>query len=183
MLSPDLRNIVSLLSGCPIPWAVCGGWAIDLFVNKVNRPHKDVDVTVFRRDQHVIHDYLNQRGWHLDVAFDGQLVTWTAGEAIQFPRHVIWCKHPDFEPDFLEVLLNVASDTHFLFRRNPSIQRDLALAFITSASGVPILAPEIALLYKSKRIEVENTAEDFHNVVPHMSAAQRNWLQQALRIE
>jgi hypothetical protein len=183
MIPPDLQNIISFMTACPIRWAICGGWAIDLFVGKTTRTHKDIDIALLRRDQQIMHQYLSQRGWRLDIAAKGQLTPWKAGENIHLPRHIVFCKHPDFEPDFLELLLNEASDTHFQFRRNPAIQLELERAFITSASGVPILAPEIALLYKSKRIHVEGNTADFQNAIAHMGIAQRQWLAQALRIE
>lgn len=181
MITIDLQNIVSLLSDCPAAWAIGGGWSIDLFVNRATRLHKDVDIAVFRRDQKLFYDYLNERGWQLNIAHQGQLTTWQAGDTIHLPRHVIWCKHPDFRPNFLELLFNEANETHFLFRRDSSIQVKLKRAIITSASGIPILAPEITLLYKSKNIGHEGNATDFQNTLPHLSAAQRDWLQQALQ--
>ena len=42
-------DAATLLDGFDGPWWISGGWAIDAFAG-VPRAHKDVDVTVFRRD-------------------------------------------------------------------------------------------------------------------------------------
>ena len=34
-----------------------------LFLNRVTRPHKDVDFVILRKDQNVIQKYLSSRGW------------------------------------------------------------------------------------------------------------------------
>ena len=56
------------------PWAVCGGWGIDLFLNHVTRPHKDVDFVILRKDQLSIQEYLSTRGWTLEKAVSGKLI-------------------------------------------------------------------------------------------------------------
>jgi hypothetical protein len=53
----DVYGAVKLLAGYSKPWAVCGGWAIDLFLHHVTRPHKDVDFAILRKDQ-----LLNEKG-------------------------------------------------------------------------------------------------------------------------
>lgn len=59
------------LAGVDAPWAVCGGWAIDLYLNKLTWPHKDVDFAIRRRDQLVFQRHLEGRGWSLEVAENG----------------------------------------------------------------------------------------------------------------
>ena len=61
-----------LLRGLAAPWAVCGGWAIELWLGRPIREHGDVDVTVFRRDQDAVRAHLEGRGWGLTVARDGR---------------------------------------------------------------------------------------------------------------
>lgn len=47
-----------------------------------------------------------------------------------------------------------------------------------SPAGLPVLAPEIVLLYKSS--SPEEYGEDFRNVAPALSAETRAWLRRAL---
>ena len=51
-------------------------------------------------------------------------------------------------------------------------------AFLARA-GIPFLAPEIALLYKSKGTGAKDEA-DFHRALPLMDAERRAWLRDAL---
>ena len=47
-------------------WGIAGGWAIDLFIGKETRPHSDVEVTIFREDQHMLKKAL--RDWSFEKA-------------------------------------------------------------------------------------------------------------------
>jgi len=56
-------DVGRLLSGLTCPWWICGGWALDLFLNSETRRHDDLDVAVLRRDQAELYRYL--RDWDL----------------------------------------------------------------------------------------------------------------------
>ena len=57
---PAIESIATLLTPLPITWGFCGGWAIDLFLNRITRSHKDVDIAILRTDQHLVFDFLQQ---------------------------------------------------------------------------------------------------------------------------
>lgn len=40
------------------PWFIAGGWAIDLYLNKVTRQHKDIEIGIFRENQNELKKYL-----------------------------------------------------------------------------------------------------------------------------
>jgi len=101
-----------IMIGFPHPWCICGGWAIDLFVNRVSRQHKDVDIAIGRRDQLALRSHFVAQGWALEKAVDGQLAPWMEGEFIELPVHTIWCKNPNVQPDFVEVLFNEVNKVH-----------------------------------------------------------------------
>ena len=46
----DVIQATKIFAEYDRPWAVCGGWGIDLFLNRVTRPHEDVDFAVLRKD-------------------------------------------------------------------------------------------------------------------------------------
>ena len=175
-----IESIATLLSPLPVTWGFCGGWAIDLFLNRITRSHKDVDVAILRDDQHIVFDFLRQRGWILEKAMDGGLIPLKEDEFLTLPIHTVWCRNIDSQPDFLEVLLNEREGDQFLFRQNRSIQRPLNLAFLISPSGFPILAPEIALLYKSKSLKDAENCQDFQSALTALNTESRQWLVQAL---
>jgi hypothetical protein len=179
-IDPALESIATSLTPFSITWGFCGGWAIDLFLNRITRPHKDVDVAILRTDQRLIFDFLRRHGWILEHAVDGKLHPFQEEEFLMPPVHTILCRNPGTHPDFLEVLLNESEEDQFLFRRDRSIKRALNQAFVTSPSGFPILAPEIALLYKSKALSPIGRS-DFQAVLPLLDVPRRQWLAQALR--
>lgn len=177
----DVHQAVQLLAGYSKPWAVCGGWAIDLFLNHVTRAHKDVDFAILRKDQLMIQEYLSSQGWTLEKAVSGQLVPWQIGEWIHLPVHTIWCKNYKVSPDFIELLFNEVDEVNFHFRRDASITLPVEKMIISSRSGIPILAPEIVLLYKSGKPEDPVVAADFKNILPKLSSETRDWLVAALK--
>jgi hypothetical protein len=104
---------------------------------------------------------------------------WPDGQYLELPRHGIWCRNPAALPDFLEVLLNEIDDQTFRFRRDQAVTRALDDAFVWAPDGLPILAPEIVLLYKSSSLEPDNWS-DFRSVLPALSTSRRAWLQASL---
>jgi hypothetical protein len=177
----DVHNAVKVIGDYDRPWAVCGGWAIDLFINRVTRVHKDVDFAVLRKDQLNIQNYLLSRGWTLQKAVSAQLVPWQPGEWIDLPVHVIWCKKPESSPDFVELLFNEADECNFRYRKDTSITLPLEKMITSSTSGIPVLAPQIVLLYKSGKPDDPSAAMDFKSVLPQLSREGRDWLAWTLR--
>jgi hypothetical protein len=177
----ELQAAAELFTAFPCRWVVGGGWAIDLFLDCAMRPHKDIDIVILRRDQLALQAFLTARGWTLRIAHDGLLTPWVPGHVIELPLHTIWCNRSLLAPDFIEVLLNEADERQFRFRRDTAIVRDYDRAFITAASGLPILAPEIALLYKANHPDHPDNAADFTNALPHLDDERRHWLRAGVR--
>lgn len=175
-----IESIAALLSPLSVTWGFCGGWAIDLFLNRITRSHKDVDVAIMRTDQGIVFDFLRQRRWILEKAVDGSLIPLKENELLLLPIHTVWCRNAHSQPDFLEILLNEYEGDQFLFRRNRSIRYPLNKAFLTSPSGFPILAPEIALLYKSNNLQDAENRHDFQSALPAVNTERKRWLAQAL---
>ena len=66
-------------------------------------------------------------------------------------------------------------------RRDPSVRRPVAEVSARSASGLPVVVPEIQLLYKAKH-HLEKDEHDFRAALPRLSPEQREWLRRALEI-
>ncbi len=75
--------------------------------------------------------------------------------------HAIWCRRLRSERDFLEILLNETPQTHVVFRRDRAIILALDGAFVSSSLGLPILTPEVVLLYKANTAIHEDNKADF----------------------
>ncbi len=176
------QRAINLLQTCDIQWAVCGGWAIDLYLDQQMRDHKDLDVTIKRSDQLHMQSFLLSRGWTLQKVDSGELHDWEQGEYLNLPIHNVWCSHPNFPPNYLEILFSEAHNNIYKFRRNPQIQLPLDRAFIPSASNIPILAPEIVLLFKAKTSDTNPSYQhDFEVILPLLTTIQREWLRQAIQ--
>jgi Aminoglycoside-2''-adenylyltransferase len=166
---------LTVLPEVQAPWAVAGGWALDLFLGRVTRAHGDVDLAVLRRDQLAWQAALTAHGWTLNVAHGGALRPWREQERLELPLHGIWATHPTH--GFLELLLNESDAAGaFRFRRDPSLVLPLERAFVPSPHGPPILAPKVVLLYKASDPTRAENAADWREASPALSAEARAWL-------
>lgn len=104
-------TVAHLMNDFPHSWCIASGWAIDLFVNRISRLHKDVDIAIWRSDQ---------------------------------------------------LALRTKEDA------------------IVPLKSVPILAPEIVLLYKAKNASNQKNQSNFEVALPHLNDVQRTWLKTAL---
>ena len=80
-----------------------------------------------------------------------------------------------------QFFLDDREDSTWICRRDPSIRRPLAELTTSSARGVPIVAPEIQLLYKAKH-HLEKDERDFRLALPRLGGARRRWLEEALAV-
>jgi len=178
-LPPGIRAVAEALAPLRAPWAVAGGWAVDLALGRVTRPHADVDVAVFRDDQAALRQALP--GWHFDVAIAGALVPWRRDTRLELPVHEVHARPPagDASPT-IELLLNERAGTEWVYRRDRAVRRPLERVFRAAVGGVRVLAPEVVLLYKSKAPRAVDE-HDFHAARPLLGAEARAWLRDALR--
>ncbi len=180
-LPPALVPVVRLLGGAPFPWALAGGWALDLARGAVTRPHADVDLAVLRDDQAALRAYL--RDWRWTQVVGGIVRPWRADEALRLPVHELHATPPHAAPGpALEFLLNECAGTDWVYRRDARVRLPLARAVVDAAGGAcRILAPEIVLLYKAMAPRAVDEA-DFAAFLPTLSAAARAWLASALDV-
>jgi Aminoglycoside-2''-adenylyltransferase len=176
----NLRHALFPMAGCRAPWWVAGGWALDLFLGRVTRPHHDVDVAILPRDQAMIQRHLADWTLHwVEPRSGGQFHHWSAGEWLAPPVHEIHGTHPNGTT--IELLLNDAEGEIWHFRRDQRIQRPLHLVGRRSSQEIPYLAPEVVLLYKAQEFR-DSDAADFAVVRDALAAEQRTWLAQAIRM-
>jgi hypothetical protein len=172
-----LSRAIDLMTPYPAPWWIAGGWAIDLFLGEVSRPHEDVDIATLRRDQEALRNHL--AGWSLRKAAHSTLEMWQPGETLELPLHEVHAEKDGVE---LEFLLNEADGDKWLYRRDQAISTPLGTLTHRTESGVPYLCPEVVLLFKSKaprRVD----QEDFRRTVPLLTTQARNWLADAVSKE
>ena len=85
------------------------------------------------------------------------------------------------ELNYLELLFNTTQDGWFMFPSQHGIKRELPKA-ILSRDGLPYLAPELVLLFKSNRLDQSSCQADFQACLPQLSDEQRQWLRHSLQL-
>ncbi|WP_129642982.1 nucleotidyltransferase domain-containing protein [Peristeroidobacter agariperforans] len=171
-----LAPVCNILAAYLAPWWIAGGWALDLHRGASHRAHQDIDVAVLRRDQQSLRQFLS--GWSVHKMVDGQQQPWTEPEELALPIHEV---HAERNGTRLELLLNEASQTHWQFRRNPSISLPLSAMSRRTTRGIPYLCPQVVLLYKAKNPRTKDQ-DDFEQTLPTLPPADRLWLAQALEV-
>lgn len=176
-LDDRLDTAREILTTNHIAWAVAGGWALDLFLGRQTREHADLDLAIWRSDQHKVRAALSPH-WVPDVVENGGLRPWNPDQWLSLPVHEIHARPVNGVQPALEFLLNERDDTAWIYRRDSEIRRDLARAIVVRDT-IPFLAPEIVLLYKSKAPRSTDAA-DFRVALPALSPEQREWLRLAI---
>ncbi|WP_420126285.1 nucleotidyltransferase domain-containing protein [Longimicrobium sp.] len=177
-LPPEIDAVRAVLRELDAPWAVAGGWAIDLALGRVTRAHGDVDVAVFREDQQALRAALP--GWDFAAVVGGRMTPWERGARLEPPVHEVHARSPTGAPPFgLELLLNERDGADWVYRRDPAVRLPLARAIRPGPGGVRVLAPEVVLLYKSKVPRPADEA-DFLTALPLLDREARTWLRAAL---
>jgi GrpB-like predicted nucleotidyltransferase (UPF0157 family) len=162
------------------PWYISSGWALDLFLGRASRVHLDIDVVVRRSDQLTLQQHLTGRGWKLVTPFKGQIQPWPVAMRLELPRHQV---HAHREGAFIDFLLTDMDHGVWRYRREPTIIQTVERLGLQTESGVPFLAPEIVLLFKSVNTghkERSKDESDFQRVALILPPERRTWLRWAL---
>jgi hypothetical protein len=162
------------------PWYIASGWALDLFLGRVTRVHHDVDVVIARTDQLALQQHMTARGWKFVTLYEGRLEPWPMHVRLELPRHQI---HAHRDGMFIDVLLTDIEDGVWRYRRDPTVIQAADRMHLRTDEGLPFLAPELVLLFKSKSTSGQERPQDqpdFENVYVHLPAERRAWLRWAL---
>ncbi|WP_110884947.1 nucleotidyltransferase domain-containing protein [Deinococcus yavapaiensis] len=170
------------LSDIGLPWMFAGGLALDLHLGTLTRPHEDVDVILPRDRQAEARRYLEARRWRLDACRDGTYRAWT--ETLEPPHFQVHARRADFTDALLIDFMfsNLSGDT-WHYRRDEGVTRLLSEARRFTSSGLPYLAPELVLLFKSgsgNRAARGKDQRDFERVRPELNEEARRWLRNVL---
>lgn len=173
-MSPAVYQIKELLHAYPCRWMIAGGWAIDLFLQKVTREHSDVEIAIPRSEQLKLQSYL--KGWSFLYYHEGIPTSWEEGEFIELPLHEIHGKKGEQK---IEILLNEIEDEQWHFRRKLDITWPTSKLMGRHPDKIPYLCPEAVLLYKAKNPR-EKDHLDFQNCLPQLSKESLEWLRASI---
>jgi hypothetical protein len=181
LVSDEFRCVAAVadvMERCALEWWIAGGWAIDLHLGQVTREHSDIEIGLFRRDQHTLRRHLVD--WKLSRCSDSTWREWDGLTPIEKPDFQLKAEHPTLDPREFDLFLDDDDDEggRWICRRHPSIviPRD-GFTFEIDINGRKIraLRPEIQLFYKAK-YHRPNDEADFAITLPSLSGSQRNWL-------
>ena len=201
-----IKEINGMLKNQSFEYAFCGGYAIDLFLEKQTRPHGDVDIMTYWKDRDAVIVYMQSLGYTVyEMIGDGKahLIS-DISKQFKTKRNIACIKDnstkavlsktekqdifyidfpdiPQYKSDFVEFLFNDKNDTDFLYARNHEIRRVLDKAILFS-DDIPYLSPELCLLYKSTDTERNGYQHDYDAAMAKMNDEQKAWLNKALAL-
>ena len=201
-----LKEAVELLDGQNFEYAICGGFAVDLFLGYESRKHGDIDILAYWNDRNAIILYMQSKGYEVyEMLGGGKAHHITDINVQKYEKRNIFCMMKDCELvhlyptdeqeiydiefihigqtklNFIEFLFNHKDETYFLYARNKEIKRELNKAILYE-NGTRYLAPELLLLYKSTDTERDGYQQDFELSISKMSQEQKQWLNSSLKI-
>ena len=168
----------TVLNAFDRPWCIAGGWAIDLWLGRLTRSHSDVEVALLRDDQIALRDFLH--GWSFSIgARDGVPRPWRRDDRqmLMLPVHELHATDPRGRK--LEFLLNESDSVDWVYRRDARCRWPLDQWIVRAAFGVPVLAPHIVLLYKSKSPRAPDEL-DLRSALPRLDPELTAWLADAI---
>ncbi|MGA0604218.1 nucleotidyltransferase domain-containing protein [Caulobacter sp. KR2-114] len=177
--TPD--EAAGALAGLAAPWAVAGGWALDLWLGRQTRPHGDLEITVPEGGFAEVRARLEGGlGLALFAIDEGQVIALPPGDAPPPGTHQTWVMDPATRGWRLDVFREPGDDETWVYRRTGQFSAPRAWASGRTATGIPYVAPQIVLLFKAKALRDKDQA-DFTLAAPRLAPDARAWLAQALR--
>jgi len=203
-------------------YAICGGFALDMFAGKKIREHGDFDILVFDEDKRKAAQFMLDNGWLLFGRFGEHGAVWQyLFYKVEDIMDSFWDDCPNFwaiqpaclpqvlqkinriqgevytyqvrkwlvenEIEFIEIGFDTREGKDYVARKDPRVALPMDKA-ILHLDGIPYLAPEVTLFYKSDKYSSESayakprTIADFEAIMPLLSVEQKNWLTDAIKI-
>lgn len=192
-----------LLENNGFSYAFCGGFALELYINKEIRPHSDLDVSFFENDKKTIITFMQQHGWNVFKHVSGELLHYISSpDELVHNDMGVFCIKPNCSFielkslkdnmyswkilsneqkrfDFIEVIFNPLIDKNLTIWQFQGISRPLEKA-ILYRGDIPYMSPELVLFCKSMTADRTGYQLDFDLSVPLLSNESKGWLIKAL---
>jgi hypothetical protein len=169
----EIAGIMRSYSG---RWWIAGGWSLDLFLGHPTREHEDTDVLVLQPDLGHIHRLLP--GWTIMAAEPpGTLRPWREGEPLPPDIRDIWCRPAGSGRWWFEFMVMRTDADRWIFPRDNRITGRIA-DLDDVRDGIPLIAPELQLLYKSRVPHREKDLRDLQRMIPRLDRHRAAWLRE-----
>lgn len=114
------------------------------------------------------------------IAAGGRLTPWEGTSLDAAGReNNLWCRSAPGDPWMLDVTVGEGDDAEWAYRRDRRVRAPWPDAVLTSPAGVPYLAPELQLLFKSTDIRAKDDL-DACVVIPRLEAGRATRLRDLL---
>jgi len=170
----SLERVAQRFASAPFRWWVSGGLALELWTGCSWRAHGDIDLGILRADFPRVAAWLGDHA--LFVASGGQLSPFH-GQLLSSAAHQnnVWVRERGANVWLFDLQLGDGDDESWFYRRDHAIQRLWSTAVLTTESGIPYLAPDLQLLFKSKNPRDKDT-QDASEIIPRLVSDQRAFL-------
>ena len=176
-----LDQVVRLFTGYRARWWISGGHALELHLGRSWRAHEDSDVGVVRQDGAALRELLV--GWDVHVAAAGRLTPWSGSTLrAEDSQNNLWCRESVGRPWCLDVTVGEGTGEFWVYRRDPTVRVRWDEAVLRSDDGIPYLAPELQLLFKSKDVRPKDDL-DAREVIPELTGDRRRRLRDLLPVD
>ena len=168
-------EVAARLDGVDVPWCVVGGWALDLWAGRQQRPHQDLEIAVpadaFARVQERLADCT------LYVPVDGVLEAFDGSADQRRRSHQTWvCREGRWRLDVMQEPCDRGPvGAVWVCRRDERLRVPYAEVIGVGQDGIPHLRPELVLLFKARALR-DKDADDFRRTAPALAADVREQL-------
>lgn len=170
-------ELAQRLAGCPEPWCVVGGWALDLWHGYQTRDHDDLEFTVLREDVRVFREVLKDMQFH---AVGSGVVEYLPDDQEPPPAiFQVWCHDVEARCWRVDMMIEPGTPDMWVYKRDTAIVRPRAEMIDRTADGVPYLKPAAILLFKAKYRRPKDEM-DFEHALPKLEQQERAWLKACL---
>ena len=168
-------RVARLLRTATFPWAIGGGWAIDLWCGPwARRDHADTDVVVWGDDAAAAAEFLLP-GWEIHLVSGGEFTPWdgSLGDA-----HQAWVRRAGDREWAFEILFEQRDGEAWIYRRDPRVRRP-ASGIIRTVRDLPVVELPVVLLFKAKEPRAADD-DDLTAALPLLDRRDRTWLAGAI---
>ena len=171
------EEVANRLADVSTRWYVVAGWALDLFRDRVTRPHEDIEIGVPVESFGTIRSALSS--YEFDVVGSGR--RWPLEDPAFDTHFQTWVRDGESGVYHLDVFRDPHDGDEWLCRRDPTIRMPYDQVIRFTDGAIPYMSPEIVLLFKAK-VTRDKDQRDFEAVLPLLDKRQTVWLRANLEL-
>lgn len=144
-----LSHVAKIMDASHLEWFVIAGWALDLFVGRKTREHKDIEISIWRDQSTSLFDTFRKQ--RIDMVTGHKRYEILKKDSVIDRRGhlVIRDNSIDGQTFDIELFTTTRQNGRWIFRKEEDVLLPLGEAILTASCGTQYLAPQLVLLYKA----------------------------------